>query len=279
MEKRTGIYFVILTWNSIDYIDACIRSVFACERILPFVHVVDNGSTDGTKEFLRFCESQHQNLKCTFLGTNRGTTIARNVALSDVPSECEYICILDSDTVINDAAMNAMVSALESDNSIGLVGPTMVNLSGEEQLSGRNLPTLGIKLCKVAPISKIRKLGELQEVPSSEIRDGVQNVPYLLSACWVFSKRTLEDVGLLDEKIFYAPEDVDYCVRVWLSGKRVVRYWPARIVHAYQRISKRKFISKMNFLHLKGLVYFFHKYRFLFSSHRIEGFLYDHTKV
>lgn len=104
------------------------------------------------------------------------------------------------------------------------------------------------------------------EQPSAVIVDGVQDVGYLLSACWMMRRNVLEEVGLLDERIFYAPEDVDYCVRVHRAGFRVAWYHDVEIIHEYQRLSKRKLVSKMNWEHVKGLVYFFRKYGYLFDA-------------
>ena len=77
------------------------------------------------------------------------------------------------------------------------------------------------------------------------------------------------EVGMLDENIFYAPEDVDYCVRVWEAGYRVVRCWNANIIHEYQRISKKKLLSKMNLEHVKGLIYYFIKHGYFFKQKNV----------
>ena len=47
-----------------------------------------------------------------------------------------------------------------------------------------------------------------------------------ISCCWFMRREVIERVGPLDELIFYAPEDVDYCLRAWKSGLAVV-YYPA----------------------------------------------------
>jgi len=46
-------------------------------------------------------------------------------------------------------------------------------------------------------------------------------------------------VGLLDEHIFYAPEDLDYCLRMWLNNYKVVYTTQAEVVHYTQRISHK----------------------------------------
>jgi len=79
-------------------------------------------------------------------------------------------------------------------------------------------------------------------------------------------------VGLLDEKIFYSPEDVDYCIRVWKAGFDI-RYLPKyEIIHDAQEISRAKGI-RINFFtlsHIKGLLYLFLKHRYLFSGKKFS---------
>lgn len=264
--NKPVVAFIILSWNSQHYISNCLDAVLCCNSITPLVLVVDNGSTDKTSAILQQYEVDHSEIICTFLPENFGTTVSRNLALKNLPSDASYVCILDSDTVINDQALATMIQVLEQNPDIGIVGPTMMNSAGATQLSGRNLPSLGIKLRKAAPLKGLQDEGAQMEVPNTPVVQDMQDVPYLLSACWLMPVSTINTVGFLDENIFYAPEDVDYCLRVWQAGLRVVRCWNAQIIHEYQRLSHKKLFSKTNKEHLKGLVYYFKKHHYLFDS-------------
>lgn len=264
--NKPVVAFVILSWNSQHYISNCLDAVLCCNSITPLVLVVDNGSTDKTSAILQQYEVDYSEIICTFLPENFGTTVSRNLALKNLPSDVNYVCILDSDTIINDQALTTMIQVLEQNPDIGIVGPTMMNSAGATQLSGRNLPSLGIKLRKAAPLKKLQDEGAQMEMPNTPVVQNIQNVPYLLSACWLMPASTIDVVGFLDENIFYAPEDVDYCLRVWQAGLRVVRCWNAQIIHEYQRLSHKKLFSKTNKEHLKGLVYYFKKHHYLFDS-------------
>lgn len=267
--NKPVVAFVILSWNSQHYISNCLDAVLRCNSITPLVLVVDNGSADKTSAILQQYEVDHGEVICTFLPENFGTTISRNLALKNLPSDVSYVCILDSDTVINDQALATMIQVLEQNPDIGIVGPTMMNSAGATQLSGRNLPSLGIKLRKAAPLKRLQDEGARMEKPDTPVVQNIQDVPYLLSACWLMPASTIDVVGFLDEKIFYAPEDVDYCLRVWQAGLRVVRCWNAQIIHEYQRLSHKKLFSKTNKEHLMGLVYYFKKHHYLFDSSKV----------
>lgn len=267
MDTYPQIAFVILTWNSSEYITQCLESIDSFTSLTSRIIVVDNGSEDPTVSLIKQA-SLATDLELITNARNKGTTVARNMALSSA-KECPFVCILDSDTVVNESAFMQMISALESDRTIGVVGPNMRTSNGEPQLSGRNLPSLGIKLRKALPLRSMQQRGSALEEPDQAIIDGIQNVPYLLSACWLLRSSVVDEVGALDENIFYAPEDVDYCVRVWNAGYRVVKCWNANIVHNYQRISKKRLFSRMNLEHIRGLVYYFKKYGYLFHPEKL----------
>jgi len=126
-----------------------------------------------------------------------------------------------------------------------------------------------IKLYKAFPNKKVQDIGEKLENYDFSMEREYYEVDYLIGACWIMRKEIIEEVGLLDEKIFYAPEDVDYCARVWRAGYKVVFCKDAQIIHEWQRISKKKLISKMNWEHIKGLIYYFNKYKYISNSDKI----------
>ena len=269
--KKIG--FVILTWNSSKVIRKCIESIVNINSLNADIVIVDNGSTDDTLEIINsIVYPNHHSLSVIKFSENLGTTISRNKAINDLKlRQVDYFCILDSDTEINENAIEKMIDYLECNKDCGVVGPKMITSDGVVQISGRCFPTVTEKICKAIPIKSIQAIGEAkEEVVSREIMTGAYPVDYLMSACWVIPSRVIDKVGLLDEKIFYAPEDVEYCIRVWQGGYKVVYYPEAHIIHEWQRLSKKKFISKMNWEHIKGLAYMFKKHKYVFNASKIR---------
>ena len=255
--------FIILTWNSEKVIKACVKALLGYQILNNQIVVVDNGSSDNTISDLKKMQKDKKSihtLEILKLERNVGTTISRNIGVRQVRS-ADYLCILDSDTVTEEKEVIKMISYLQDHPKVGIVGPKMCDSKGEVQLSGRNFPTLIEKIFKACPIKKLQNKGGSMETP---ISGGANCFPvdYLMSACWLMPFSVWQDIGPLDEKIFYAPEDVDYCMRAWRKGWEVHYVGNAQIFHEWQRISKRKFFSKMNWEHLKGLVYYFCKYRY-----------------
>lgn len=268
MEKSLGI--VIITWNSEKVIQKCLESIDRLNYNNFKVIIIDNGSTDQTiaiiENFQRHCNISLEIIK---LQKNYGTTKSRNIGIKKL-LEYQYIAILDSDTIVNQVAFDTMISVLEEDKFNGIVGPKMKSLDGKVQNSGRKIPTIKVKLYKVLPLDTLHKKAEQLEFYNDINRDKNTAVGYLMSACWIMKREVVDRIGYLDEKIFYAPEDIEYCIRAWLNGYRVVYCNDAEIIHEWQRLSRKKIISKHNWEHIKGLFYMYNKYKFWFNAEKIQ---------
>ena len=220
---------------------------------------VDNGSRDGSTEVLRSYEADtHGIVRPFFLSDNFGTTVSRNVALREARGR--WICIMDSDVEVQPGTVQVLVAALGEASSIGLVAPKILYPSGTWQKSTDRFPTVGHKLNRLLRLKEIEKRESERALGDTKSRD----VDYAISAFWIFRRKILETVGLLDEKIFYAPEDVDYCIRVWRAGYRVVYVPSVHVVHHAQEISRGWTLSPAKISHLKGLVYLFTKHGYFF---------------
>ncbi len=274
----TKIGFVILAWNSENCIYSCLASIFSLDgdRLCGKIIVIDNGSADQTagqidKVIADYnCQSEFT-CEVHKLDRNYGTTISRNIGLKRlIDEDIDYICILDSDTVVNTDAILTLTNVLDKDRTVGIIGPRMKDKNSVYQHSGRNLPTLTEKLYKVLPVRALREKGVHMEGSILESGNGYVTVGYLMSACWMMRKELLTEIGLLDEKIFYAPEDVDYCIRCQKAGYSVRYCYDAEIIHEWQRLSRKKLFSKHNYEHIKGLAYLFWKHRYMVSAVKLE---------
>jgi len=210
--------FVILTWNSEKYIINCIESIiFALKKsVLSYeIFIIDNGSKDKTIDILnRLHEKNSEIIKPLFLDKNRGTTYSRNLALRKVRGK--YVCIMDSDVEIFPGVIDKLIENLEFGTDTGLSAPRIVYPNGRLQKSTDIFPTITRKIYRYLFLKKI-------EACEAEARDKAAEIPlntltevdYAISAMWLLKRNIINDIGLLDEKIFYAPEDVDYCIRIW----------------------------------------------------------------
>lgn len=268
MKLKIG--FIILTWNSEKVILSCLNSIYEMEEIDPWVVIIDNGSTDSTKRIIS--ELKYKKLKLIQNKTNIGISKARNMGIKYFNKfNFDYYCFLDSDTIVNSSAFFIMHEEMKRHLKYGVCGPKMKTSSGVVQKSARVFPTFFEKICKACPNKKIQKIGEKIE-NAYEGNEGISYpVDYIMGACMLVKPNVMKKVKKFDENIFYGPEDAEFCVRVWKNSYQVAFCPEAEIIHEWQRLSKRKLISKMNYEHIKGLIYMFYKHRYLFSTKKLKS--------
>jgi len=257
---------IILTWNSRGHVGRCLDTLERTAAGMPVeVFVVDNGSTDGTADIVaaRSPATRFAAFHLIRLATNRGTTWSRNLAIRQ--SRGRYLLVLDADAEVLPGAVETLVGEVRDQARVGIVGPRLLGPDGSTQPGCKRFPTLRTKILKVLPGAQPQGLARDDELYAQALYEGdaVRDVDYCISAAWLVNVAAVREVGLLDEQIFYAPEDVDYCLRMWQQGWRV-RYHPgARVIHHTQRASYRS--VRMMLLHAWGLVHHFRKHRYLWS--------------
>jgi len=254
------ISFVILTWNSEKFIGNCLESILKtvdCSKYEYEIFIVDNDSTDGTRNILAAYKRQlAETMRVILLAHNYGTTISRNLAFRKAKGR--YIVALDSDVELMDGTIDNLVAAM-NEPSIGLVAPRLVYPDGEIQKSTDTFPTITSKILRLFFLKKMERslLGKPIELTT---------VDYAISALWLFRRTLFDTVGLLDEKIFFAPEDADFCLSIWKHGLSVFYCPDAVAIHHTQEISRGFRLNRAKLDHVTGLFYFFRKHGFLFKA-------------
>lgn len=248
---------VVLSFNSKRYIETCVRSLvqsYAECGLAGEIYVIENGSEDGSVEILKSLQAELGTmLQVIYLSGNTGTTRSRNMAMRQAAGRA--IIVLDSDAYMNAHALGAMLAYQQLNPGAGLIAPKLIYPDGRFQLSVDVFPTVVRKLQRYFALRQLEK----REPPAAS-----GPVDYAISACWLLSRKAVEATGLLDERIFYSPEDVDYCIRLWKAGYQVHYFPEVSVVHDAQEISRPKGIgiNKFTIRHAKGLLYLFVKHRY-----------------
>jgi len=226
------------------------------------VIVVDNGSRGLTPAALR---EEFPWIQLLVNRRNRGVAPARNQGMR--VAHGEYIILLDDDTVVQPGAFDRLIAYMDEHPEAGLCGPRLINPQGQLQLSCRLFPTLNDKLVRRLSSPLAQEVARVVEMADWD-HGSAREVDYVIGACQVIRQAALAEVGLLDERIFYGPEDVDLCLRMRQAGWRVVYNPEAVVVHKERRMTRSLF-SPLAWRHFWGLVYFFWKHGYLLSRRRL----------
>lgn len=257
-EEAPRVSAVVLTWNSARSVGRTLAALRRQDGLLPVeLVVVDNGSGDGSPDIAR----QYAPAAVIENPRNLGVARARNQGLR--AAQGDYVLLLDSDAVMKPGSLRTLVEFLHLHPRAGVAGPMLLAPDGTLQYSCRRFPTLPGKLLRQLPASW-RAAGGL--IVDEEMRDmdrsRPQAVDYVIGACQLIRRSALDAVGLLDERMFYGPEDVDFCLRVWRAGWEVWYVPAAIVVHDEQRVTRRR-PGLLTARHGLALAYYFWKHRYL----------------
>ncbi len=219
---------LIVNWNVRDLLRRCLSSVFAHWQTRKMeVIVVDNGSTDGSREMVR---TEFPQVHLIANPDNRGFTAANNQGLS--VARGRYVLLLNPDTEVVGDALEVMVAFADAHPDVGVVGPQLLNPDGTVQSSRRRFPTLATALFEstwLQPYAPRRLLRRYYVLDRSD--DEVQDVDWVTGAALMARREAVGQVGPLDEGFFMYSEELDWCRRFREAGWRVVYLPTARVIH------------------------------------------------
>ena len=170
------------------------------------VIVVDNASSDGTREFLRDWEQGDHGRRAILNDANLGFAAGNNVGLAAATGE--YLILLNNDTCVTPNWVRTLVNHLRHDSSLGIIGPVTNNIGNEAKVDVRYEDVRDMPAAAAAYTR--RHAGELLPI---------RTVAFF---CVAMPRSTYETVGPLDPAFgvgFF--EDDDYCRRVENAGLRV----------------------------------------------------------
>lgn len=242
---------VLICWNSLANLQGLFDSLpSALAGIGHEIILIDNGSTDGTDSYVA---ATHPEIVYRRLDRNHGVAYARNRGIELASGR--YIWLLDDDTVVNADAVRALSNHMETNPDCGICACALRAPDGALQRSYKQYPGLLSKLCGLLGLNSA-------DFYAAEMSAGLPFEPeYVIGACQLVRREVFDDVGLLDEHIFYGPEDADFCLRARKAGWHVACLPSVSIIHKWKRITSRRPLSAIGRAHIRALFYFYRKHR------------------
>ncbi|MGD1994404.1 MAG: glycosyltransferase family 2 protein [Anaerolineae bacterium] len=207
---------VILNWNGRHYLQPCLDAVRA-QTFPDFETVlVDNGSTDGSVEFMR---QRYPEVQLIVNQRNLGFAVGNNQAIR--ASSSEFVATLNNDTEVEPQWLEALVHAIRTEERIGMCASKMVFAHRRDMINSS-----GICVDR-AGIAWDRNGGE----PDRPEQYVAQPVFGACAGAALYRRAMLDDVGLFDEDFFAYLEDVDLAWRAQLAGWQALHVPQARVYH------------------------------------------------
>lgn len=211
---------IVVNFNGRHHLAECLRAL--ADQTLPVrqfeVILVDNGSTDGSVEFVRHRFPQ---VRVVPLAKNLGFAAGNNLGLAHATGR--YIALLNNDTVADRHWLAAMMQALEGDPAAGGVAckirfhhdPAMLNSAGLVLYRDGRGGDRGFRQADAGQF------------------DHPEEVFGACGAAMLLRRELIDDVGLFDEQLFMYYEDLDLAWRARLRGWRFVYAPAAEVRHVH----------------------------------------------
>lgn len=195
---------IILTLNKLEYTMACIQSIREYTKNLEYeIIVIDNGSNDGTREWLLI----QNDIKVVLNEKNFGFPKGCNQGIEIASGE--NILLLNNDVIVTENWLSNLLSRLYSADNIGAVGPVTNNA-----YYFQSIPTAYTSLQEMHSFAKENYI---------ENRDSYEQRLKLIGFCMLIKKKIIDQIGLLDER--FTPghyEDDDLSYRIMLAGYKLI---------------------------------------------------------
>jgi GT2 family glycosyltransferase len=222
---------ITLTYNKLACTKRCLPSLLQSDCQSWELIVVENGSTDGTLEWLKWFqrEAEWAGVKVTILAspTNIGCSTARNQAIA--ASVGERIVFVDNDVALrNRNWLEKLGQVLDTKLEVGIVGPKLVY-----PFPPHRIQFAGGAVSRTGRVQFMGR-GEAIDDPRFNTRRECQ---YFISACFMIRRDALLEAGGFDEA--YNPvqfEDTDLCYKVRRHGHRIL-YEPSVEMYHFESVT------------------------------------------
>jgi len=240
-QKDYSISVIIPVFNKIQFTINCLESiskVYNRENNFEVI-VVDNASSDGTKEYLQFAEIIYPNLRVISNTKNIGFAKANNQAVKEAGGD--YVLFLNNDTEVQNGWLDKLILIIENDNSVGAVGCKLLYPDGNIQHAG-----VVIMEDKASPEAPLIAYHVYYKDPANlPEANQLRTYQSLTAACLLVRKSAFGSVDGFDEEYWNGYEDVDLCFKLGQDGWKLV-YQPTSVVFHYESKSGPERFSKVS---------------------------------
>ena len=203
---------IIVSWNARALLQRFLPSVLATDYPDLELIVVDNGSDDGSADWV---EAAWPGVTVLRLPENRLFCGGNNAALAFASGK--YVVLLNNDVEVPSDWLRPLVARMEATPHLGALQPKMLQLDRTmfeyAGASGGHLDRFGY------PFTRGRLFFSLEEDKGQY--DDYAEVFWASGAALLLRREALDEVGVLDERFGMHMEEIDLCWRLWRAGWRV----------------------------------------------------------
>jgi len=235
---------LVLSHNGLCWLKICLPSLISSATTGVGIFVVDNGSSDGSVEYVRLHFPQFRILR---FESNLGFAKAYNEAIQQVFAD--YVVLLNNDTlVLSYDWIDRLLEVVERDPRVGAVQCKMVSLVEQDKLD--SVGGMGIRFwqgyCDIGKFETDKKQYDSPPISPFSVCAGAA----------LINRSVYLEVGGFDPRFFAYMEDADFSWRLRLAGYRITYQPLAKVAHAWhgswasERDAFLTYLSRRNLLRM-----------------------------
>jgi len=214
---------VILNWNGLDFLNKFLGTVVKYSAGSDTaIYIADNGSTDGSAEWVG---QNFSAVKVIALGSNLGFAGGYNTALDKI--DADYFVLLNSDIEVTEGWLEPLVSFMDLNHDVASCQPKIRSYEHRGQFEhagagGCFIDKYGYPFCRGRIFHHIEK--------DNGQYDTREDVFWSSGACMILRADAWKICGGFDPSFFAHMEEIDLCWRFSKAGYRVC-YIPDSVIY------------------------------------------------
>ena len=231
---------VILNWNGLKmlqtYLPTLVERTSCCGS---FIVVADNGSTDGSVDWLK---EAYPEIRTLCFDRNYGFTGGYNRALREI--DADYYILLNSDIEVGEGWLEPLVSFMEEHPDVGICQPKVLSMAERDRFeyagaAGGFIDRYGYPFCRGRILSNLEKDQGQYDTP--------EECFWATGACMMVRSALYHHLGGLDDSFFAHMEEIDFCWRAKLLGYQVWCVPASTVWHVGGRHPAQQFAAETLF--------------------------------
>lgn len=211
--EQPKVSVIILNWNTKHFLERFLPTVIKTDYKNLEIIVADNGSTDGSADFVR---ENFKEVKLITFDKNYGFCSGYNKAIEFAKGD--YIVLLNSDIEVTPNWINPIINFMEENRDVFACQPKLLSYFERNKFEyagacGGFIDKFGYPFCR-------GRIFNFCEEDTGQY-DEIKQVFWATGACMVIRKKFLDEVGSLDDDFFAHMEEIDLCWRANLHGYKI----------------------------------------------------------
>ncbi|MGG1924473.1 MULTISPECIES: glycosyltransferase family 2 protein [Chryseobacterium] len=215
-----AIHVIIVTYNAMKWAERCFSSLRTSSVPVKCI-VIDNGSTDGTQEYIKKYFPEVDFIQSP---QNLGFGKANNAGIEKAYKEgADFFYLMNQDAWIYPDSFQKLLdvyNAYPDKNQLGILSP--IHMDGSEKKLDIFFERY---LARNTPDNRI-----FSDSFNNSLKDYYE-IDFVNAAHWLLPKATIEEIGGFNPYFFHYSEDYEYVQRISFFRKKIIVCPPSRVVH------------------------------------------------